>query len=230
MLEAQSREYDIKEFAKFSSARNWSAWSDAGASSAFDTEIPVLQAWQVGEPVTQYLLIPITSSPSVYRVAEPFERITNTESTAVTMPSAEDQLYHLMRRIKNLPNTQHKEIIVSRLNELNNSAFEDVPIGTGINIESLRCFCDFLFLLNGVRIKYPSITLSPENNIYVCWKMGGNRLFSIHFISTNSIRFVVFSPEKNKPSNVCRISGAASVHQLVTELMEQFKVFEWILE
>ncbi len=89
---------------------------------------------------------------------------------------------------------------------------------------SLRDFYDFLHLHDN--LKYPSITLSPDNNILASWRSEQNRVFSVHFLSNKDVRFVIFKPIKKYPDRKFRFSGAATIDTLMDEIPKD--MLDWI--
>ena len=59
---------------------------------------------------------------------------------------------------------------------------------TGISLGSLQSFYDFIQIHNN--LKCPIISLTPDNNTYLSWRGEKSRLFSIHFLPGEGVRFV----------------------------------------
>ena len=118
----------------------------------------------------------------------------------------------------------HRERIANRLFVLQKAAKEDEPDSTGISLSSLQGFYDFL--LQQRNLKYPTITLSPDNNIYASWRAEQGRVFSVHFLENNDVRFVIFMPNEKRPGRKIRYSGNATTD---TVLEHASAALGWIL-
>ena len=92
------------------------------------------------------------------------------------------------------------------------------------NNENLNQF----FQIN-TNIKCPTISLTPENNIYASWKGKQNRVFSVHFLASGSVRFVIFKPNDRHPEQQIRLSGTAT-SDILRETVTPYGVWDWISE
>ncbi|MBI5902075.1 MAG: hypothetical protein HZB84_01135 [Deltaproteobacteria bacterium] len=101
------------------------------------------------------------------------------------------------------------------------------PYGPGISAGSLRSFIDFLKL--HLNINYPSISLTPEYNIYASWRDEQNRVFSVHFLSNGGARFVIFKPNYRHPERKIRISGTTTT-DILMETVSPHEITDWVLE
>jgi len=139
----------------------------------------------------------------------------------------EDQVRELIFRIRTSLSVSYAERLVNRLLTLFNDAKEEDSASLGIAVGSLRTFYDFLQL--HTNLKYPTISLSPEYNIYASWRVGENRLFSVHFLPNRNARFVIFKANDRHPELQIRISGTATTDVLM-ETVTPHKVWDWISE
>ncbi len=137
----------------------------------------------------------------------------------------ESRVNVLIQRIYASQIILHREKIASRLFTLHKDAKEEEPESVGISLDSLQSFYDF-FVLN-INMKYPIITLTPDNNLYASWKAEAGRVFSIHFLDNNDVRFVMFMPNEKHPHQKIRISGSATTDTL-KEIAPM--AWEWISE
>lgn len=128
----------------------------------------------------------------------------------------DDQVQELINRIGTTPVISHHEKLANRLVSLFGYAKEETPLSPGISIDSLSSFYDFLIIYNN--LKAPSLSLTPDHNIYASWKEK-NRLFSLHFLADRDVRFVLFKPNKKHPKRKIRISGTATVDTLMEIVM-----------
>ncbi len=133
----------------------------------------------------------------------------------------EDQVQELILRIWR---SRHEKL-ANRLLILYNEANEEDPTSVGISLGSLSNFHNFLETYGN--LKKPSITLTPDNNIYTSWRAEG-RLFSMHFSPDGEIDFVIFSQNHRHPERKNRVSGTATGDTL-EEIIAQ-EAFDWILE
>lgn len=140
--------------------------------------------------------------------------------------SEEEEVQELIYQLKT-SYIRYQDKIVNRLITLFKDSKEEDPYGPGITAGSLRNFINFLELYPNV--KYPSISLTPEHNIYVSWRGEHNRVFSIHFLPNKDTRFVVFMPNYRHPERKIRISGITTVDVLM-ETVKPYKVTDWIFD
>ena len=120
-----------------------------------------------------------------------------------------------------------RESVANRLLDLYNAEMEEDPTNSGIAVNSLRNFYNFIRL--NTNLKYPIITLTPDNNIYASWRAERNRLFSVHFLPHQETNFVIFKPNERHPERQIRISGNTTSDVLM-KTVSPFGVSDWISE
>ncbi len=138
-----------------------------------------------------------------------------------TLNTVDDQVQNLIFSIK----LSKHERLANRLSILYDDAKEEDPTSVGISLGSLRNFYNFLQLYSN--LKKPSITLSPDNNIYATWKIENCR-FSMHFLPNSDINFVIFNPVRGHPERKNRLYGNATSDTLKGLIAPE--IFNWILE
>ena len=106
-------------------------------------------------------------------------------------------------------------------------AKEEDPDCIGIAAKSLRYFYNFIHLHTD--IKCPTISLTPDYNIYASWRGEQNRVFSIHFLPNADARFVIFKPNDRHPERKIRISGIATI-DILMETVTPYRIEGWISE
>ena len=110
--------------------------------------------------------------------------------------------------------------VIKRIDALDKYAKEEEANSTGIVTDSL---CNFnFFIRQGATLKYPDITLTPDNHIYACWRAKPNKLFSVHFLPNGDTSFVIFNSD-------VRMSGVTMVDKLMNIVIAN-GVNKWILE
>ncbi len=144
--------------------------------------------------------------------------------TTDLVDSKEEQVQELIFRFKKFRSIPYHKKLADRLLTLFTYAKEEDPNSLGIAAGSLRDFYDFLYLHDN--LKYPSITLSPDNNILASWRGEQNQVFSLHFLSNKDVRFVIFKPIKKYPDRKFRFSGAATIDTLMDEIPKD--MLDWI--
>jgi hypothetical protein len=137
----------------------------------------------------------------------------------------EEQLRELISMFRTTLSIQYRENLANRLNVLFHEAKEENPSNIGIAIGSLRCFYNFLKL--NIDLTCPTISLTPENNIYATWRESINHLLSVHFLPNGDTRFVIFKPNARHPEKKIRISGTATF-DILMETVEPHGVKDWI--
>jgi len=140
----------------------------------------------------------------------------------------EDQVQELIFRIRKSISIRYHESLANRLLTLFNDAKEEDSASLGIAVGSLRNFYNFLYL--HTNLKYPNISLTPDDNIYISWRDEQNKLFSVLFLpNREDARFVIFKPNNRHPKRQIRISGTATTDILI-ETVEPYNVLDWISE
>lgn len=142
------------------------------------------------------------------------------------LESEEKELQKLIYQVKTSP-IRCREKLANRLNTLFKDSKEEYPYGAGISTGSLRSFINFLKL--HLNIKCPSISLTPEYNIYASWRDEQNRVFSVHFLPNGDARFVIFKPNYKHPERKIRISGTTTT-DILMETVSPHKISDWVLE
>ena len=139
----------------------------------------------------------------------------------------EDQVQELIFQIRistSIPNNEH---LANRLIVLFNDAKEEDSNSPGVAVGSLRNF--YHFLQEYTNLKYPNITLTPDNNIYTSWEDEQDRLFSVHFLPNGITNFVIFKPNDRHPERPIRLSGITT-SDILMETVAPNGVNDWILE
>lgn len=139
----------------------------------------------------------------------------------------EEQLQDLILRLKTSLSFSYLESLANRLITLFRDAKEADATSPGITLGSLRNFYNFLQL--HANIKCPTISLTPEDNLYASWRIEKNRLFSAHFLQNGDTRFVIFKPNSKHPERQIRISGTATT-DILKETVAPYGVWDWISE
>jgi hypothetical protein len=124
----------------------------------------------------------------------------------------DDKVQALIFQIRLATFIPNNESLANRILDLFKMEKEDNPNSPGISVDSLSNFYDFLTMY--LKIKKPSLTLSPDYNIYASWK-SDQHLFSIHFLPNDEIRFVLFKPNSRHPGQKIRVSGTATNDTLI---------------
>lgn len=91
----------------------------------------------------------------------------------------EEQIKELIFRIRTSKSIPFRQTLANRLFALFNAAKEEDTASLGISAGSLRNF--YKFLLLHTNLKCPTISLTPDYNIYASWRGEQKRIFSVHF-------------------------------------------------
>ena len=137
----------------------------------------------------------------------------------------DDQAQELIHQIRTSSFVSNRDSLANQLITLFNFAKEERPASPGIAVNSLSSFFDFIKLHANIRT--PSLSLSPDHNIYASWR-GENRIFSAHFLPDGDIRFVLFKPNNRHPQRKIRVSGTATGDTL-TEIIAPESLSDWVL-
>jgi hypothetical protein len=145
--------------------------------------------------------------------------------TTDLVDSEEKQAQELIYRFRTSRNISVHESLAKKLLALHNYAKEEDSTSSGITIGSLRHFFNFFHLHS--KLKCPTISLTPDNNVYARWKGEKDCLFSIHFLSNGNASFVIFKPNDKHPELKIRLSGIATT-DILMETVESYGVNDWI--
>lgn len=156
---------------------------------------------------------------SIYFKDDPF---TQTE----LLSTQDDQVQALIHQIRKSKIISNHERIAVKLLALFNIAKEENPTSPGIAADSLSNFYDFLQLYTN--IKNPTLSLSPDYNIYASWR-SKEHLFSTHFLPNGEIRFVLFIPNNRHPKRKIRITGTATSDTL-TDITTPESLNDWVFD
>jgi len=139
----------------------------------------------------------------------------------------EEQVQELIYQIRKSFSIRYHDKLANRLLALFKYEKEDDPACLGIAVGSLRNFYHF-FRLN-INIECPTISLTPDYNIYASWRGEQHRVFSVHFLPNRDARFVIFKPNDRYPERKLRLSGTVTTDVLM-ETVAPYNIYDWILE
>ncbi len=137
----------------------------------------------------------------------------------------DNQVQQLIFQIRISISIPNNERIANRLNSLFNAAKEEDPDSQGISVDSIHSFYHFLKKYN--YLKYPVITLTPDNDIYASWKGGLNQVFSVHFVSNENTYFVIFKQNENNPKRKI-ISYGTDTADTLLKTVEFTGICDWV--
>ena len=112
--------------------------------------------------------------------------------------SVEEIIWHVGTTLS----VRYKAKLASRLSELQKAVQEEELDGRGITVRSLQHFVELLKAYPSLRC--PTVSVTPNRNIYTSWKSGSDRVFSIHFLPDGKVRFVIFCPNDNRAGDTFR--------------------------
>jgi hypothetical protein len=138
----------------------------------------------------------------------------------------DDQAQELIHQIRKSSFVSNQESLANQLITLFNFAKEERPTSPGIAVNSLSSFYNFLKLY-AIRMT-PSLSLSPDHNIYASWREE-NRIFSAHFLPDGDIRFVLFKTNNRHPERKIRVTGTAT-NDTLTETVAPESLIGWVLD
>jgi len=143
------------------------------------------------------------------------------------LSNVEDQVQELIFQIRKSLSITCRESLAHRLLTLFNDAKEEDSASLGISVGSIRNFFNFFRL--HTNLKCPTISLTPDYNIYASWRGEQNRVFSVHFLPNGDTRFVIFKPNDRHPGRQIRLSGIATTDVLMETVVPD-SVSDWISE
>lgn len=132
----------------------------------------------------------------------------------------------LIASVKNMKEIPYSEALYENLTSLYSDSKEEEPEGSGINIDSLKSFIEFIKF--NCDFTCPAISLTPNNDIYVAWQKDFHQVFSLHFLSNGNVKFVLFVKVNLNDKDLFRISGniTESVNKTVQGL---FYFIKWLV-
>jgi len=181
--------------------------------------------WESYIPERKYVTSVNTENSEVYTRGWPDKKDPFTQ--ADLLDSEEGQIQQLIYQIKTSPIILYRERIANRLVTLFNDAKEEDFANLGIVVGSLRNFHNFCQLHTD--LKCPTISLTPDNNIYASWRVDQKKVFSVLFLSNGDTCFVIFKPNDLHPERQIRISGTTTTDMLKAEVAPH-GVWDWISE
>ena len=181
------------------------------------------------EAAYQYLESPSVTQENrnrkfkIFRREDAFTQREDAFTQSDLVSTKDDQTQELIHQIRKAF-VSNQENIANQLITLFNFAKDERPTSPGIAVDSLSSFYDFLKLY--ADITTPSLSLSPDHNIYASWR-GENRIFSAHFLPDGDIRFVLFQPNNRHLKRKIRISGTATGDTLTKIVAPES--LDWVL-
>ena len=151
----------------------------------------------------------------------------NPFTQAGLLKNEEDQVQELIFQIRKSLFFCYHESLANRLLTLFNDAKEEDSASLGIAVGSLSNFYN-LFRLH-TKLKCPTLSLTPDYNIYASWRGEQNRIFSVHFLPNGDARFVIFKPNERHPGRQIRLSGIATTDVLM-DTVAPSGVSDWCSE
>lgn len=150
-------------------------------------------------------------------------------SMATQHPSVVDEptVEEIIRRARTTLPLRYRERVASRLSELEKTVQEEELDGRGITVKSVHHFVEFLKAYPALRC--PAVSVTPDRNLYASWKLGYDRVFSIHFLPEGEVRFVIFHPNEKHPAQAIRLSGTATADVIMNVAAPQ-GVLDWAAE
>jgi len=142
------------------------------------------------------------------------------------LSTQDDQVQALIHQIRKSYIISNHENIANKLLALFNIAKEENPTCLGIAVDSLSNFYDFLRLYKNIKI--PTLSLSPDYNIYASWR-SKEQLFSAHFLPNGEVHFVLFKANKRHPKSKIRIMGTATNDTLM-EITAPESLNDWVFD
>ena len=175
--------------------------------------------------VVYYKITPAVDQEEQDNLRSIWAKSKDPETQMDLVDSEDKQVQELIYRFRTSRYISFHESLAEKLLVLHNCAKEEDSTSSGIAISSLRYFFNFFHLHS--KLKCPTISLTPDNNIYARWKGEKGCLFSIHFLSDGNASFVIFKPNDKHPELKIRLSGIATT-DILMETVESHGVSDWI--
>lgn len=105
------------------------------------------------------------------------------------------------------------EVVTPRLKELMGDIDEeDDPEQSPIHVNSFKNF--IRFLTNNINIVIPSFVVTYEGNIRALWRKSRKQHLAVEFHPDETVTYVIFAPNVDKPEKIMRSSGTISQRNL----------------
>jgi hypothetical protein len=85
--------------------------------------------------------------------------------------------------------------------------------GVRINDTSIHSFISFW--KDGHHLKPPELIVSTSGNLMAQWRIDERHLFLVHFLNTESVRYVAFLPNSTEPAKLARLSGTVPLSAIL---------------
>ena len=138
----------------------------------------------------------------------------------------EQEIYMLFEPLSAIYTAEFCETIKARLLSLRSMLQEEEGPAADLSPDSLRAFLAFLYHVPGLR--QPNTALTSEGEVYARWRGVGGRLFAVHFISGDKVRFTAFRPNPRHPRLVQRVSGVDAADTVLQAANDACSVLEWM--
>ncbi len=199
----------------------------------FPSDEPDTEAWDLinflpKQPPEMYKVIYFLTAVSQEgreALVRPWSKKEDPFTQTDLLDSKEDQAQELIFRFRASRSIPYHGSLANRLLTLFDDAKEEDPASLGIEAGSLRNFYNFLHL--HTNLKCPTISLTPDDDIYASWRDEKNRLFSVHFLPNGDVYFVVFKPNDKHPERKIKFSGTATIDTLRNTVASS-GVWDWI--
>ena len=214
---------------------------DYGGNNATDPAlIGVLNFWAVAKvPMARRLLQKTWSDRNRQRWHVPYQELSafrgEVDSILLLAPVSQSpfdviykskdyatKLEEIVSSFRQNTQAEITEQVAARIQQLADFVDDD---DVAPNLESLRQF--FGFIEKNRNLEYPAISITPSGNIYSQWRVSASKKFSVEFLPTGSVQFVLFSPNEREIGLIHRISGFEFVDTILLNLRE-YHIQKWI--
>lgn len=137
--------------------------------------------------------------------------------------SDDSDIKNALRYLRNDAQIRDRIRLANRVDELL-EAFREEEGGRVFSVDSLRGLISFLE--TNPALKLPSVTITPNGEFYASWKQGPDRIFSVQFLNSHSVRYVVFAPSAEHVGRTDRASGSTSADSVMRSIAH-FNVLAW---
>jgi hypothetical protein len=185
------------------------------------------ESYVFGRHTSAFLKLPATLVTSAVAVTLSASGHSGSMATQQPPTTEDESIEQIIWRIGTAFSARYGAKLAARLAELQTVVQEEEADGSGITVESLQHF--FEFLKAHPTLRCPALSVTPERNIYASWKSGANRVFSVHFLPDGNVRFVIFCPNDKHSGETIGLTGAATVDVLIS-VAEPHGVLSWASE
>ena len=130
----------------------------------------------------------------------------------------------LISFVRNHVRLRYSGNLANRLGHLREASIEEAPEQAPISVNSLQSFVSFI--TKEPRLTEPDLFLTYSGNIRAEWHKSRKEHFSVEFLPSGQVRYVVFARDPDHTARTDRASGFVSAETVMAKV-SPFNVLAW---